>query len=152
MNFIEPNLTVVISCLKQLNEDRNPLWGSLTPIGMVEHLTDSLNMASGNPKEIIEVPEKYWKKMLAILNSDKPFPKNFKASFAPENRTIRNKNLDDAIIELQKAWVHYEKVFLNEPNLITNHPNYGPLNRIQWDRILSKHLTHHFNQFSIIFD
>lgn len=152
MKFIEPELRAVTSCLEQLNIDHIPLWGTLTPIGMIEHLTDSLNMASGNPIENIEVPEKYWPKMLEILDSDVPFPKNFKASFAPEKRILRNENISKAIEELQKAWEYYEKVFLHNPTLITNHPNYGPLNKKQWDRILSKHLTHHFNQFSITFD
>ena len=152
MNFIKPDLDLVLNCLKQLKENETPLWGNMSPIGMIEHLSDSLNMASGNPMEKIEVPEKYWNKMIEILNSDVEFPKNFKASFAPENRVIRNSTINDAIYELKSVWKNYEEVFSMNPKLITNHPNYGPLNKKQWDRILSKHLTHHFKQFSITHD
>ena len=152
MKFIKPDLNLVVNCLKQLKENETPLWGNMSPIGMIEHLSDSLNMASGNPMEKIEVPEKYWNKMIEILNSDDEFPKNFKASFAPETRVIRNSTIHDAIHELKNVWENYEGVFSMNPKLITNHPNYGPLNKKQWDRILSKHLTHHFKQFSVTLD
>ena len=152
MKFIKPDMDLVVNYLKQLKENETPLWGNMSPIGMIEHLSDSLNMASGNPMEKIEVPEKYWNKMIEILNSDAEFPKNFKASFAPENRVIRNSTINDAIRELKNVWENYDGVFSMNPKLITNHPNYGPLNKKQWDRILSKHLTHHFKQFSITLD
>ena len=150
MIFIESELNRVVNHLKKLDESSKPIWGSLTSLGMIEHLTDSLNMSIGNPMEKIEVHEKYWGKMIAILNSDAAFPKNFKVSFAPENRFIRNKNISGAILEFEKTWMVYEKTFSNAPKLITNHPNYGPLNKQQWDRILRKHLTHHLMQFGLI--
>lgn len=59
--------------------------------------------------------------------------------------------LTDAIEEFERAWLEYERVFKENENLITNHPNYGPLNKSQWKKLLSKHLTHHFEQFSIYF-
>ncbi|MDG2153827.1 MAG: hypothetical protein P8K10_07825 [Crocinitomicaceae bacterium] len=152
MGFIEPELNSVVKYLKKLDEKSVPIWGSLTPLGMIEHLTDSLNMAIGNPMEKIEVHEKHWNKMIAILNSDAAFPKNFKVSFAPENRIIRNKNIIGAILEFEKTWTVYEETFSNTPKLITNHPNYGPLNKQQWDRMLRKHLTHHLMQFGLISD
>ena len=149
MKFIQPELKIALTHLRKLTEQHNPKWGTLSPNGMVEHLTDSLNMASGMPMQGIEVPEKYWDKMIKILNSEVELPKNVKATFAPENRTIRNKSLTDAVAEFERAWLEYERVFKENENLITNHPNYGPLNKSQWKRLLSKHLTHHFEQFSI---
>lgn len=152
MVFIQPELNNVLNHLRKLNENSMPMWGSLTSIGMIEHLTDSLNMAIGNPMEKIEVPEKYWDKMISVLNSEARFPKNFKVSFAPENRIIRNKDINGSIMEFEKTWAVYEDVFSKTPKLISNHPNYGPLNKKQWDRILSKHLTHHLTQFDLISD
>jgi hypothetical protein len=149
MKFIEPELKIALSYLRNLDVDQTPKWGSLSSIGMVEHLTDSLNMASGKSKHDIEVPEKYWSKMNEILASENGMPKNFKATFAPENRTIRNENLTDALAEFERAWIEYDRVFEENERLINNHPNYGPLNKSQWKRLLSKHLTHHFEQFSI---
>jgi hypothetical protein len=150
MDFIEAKLDLALYLLKGLKEDQNPEWGSLSPIGMVEHLTDSLNMASGKTKHEIEVPEKYWPKMREILASKNEMPKNFKATFAPENRTIRNEKMTDALLEFERAWLEYERVFMENECLFNNHPNYGPLNKSQWKRLLSKHLTHHFEQFSIL--
>ncbi|MDB3905388.1 hypothetical protein N9335_02805 [Crocinitomicaceae bacterium] len=138
--------------LIKLNENSLPIWGSLTSLGMIEHLTDSLNMAIGNPMEKIEVHEKHWNKMIGILNSDAVFPKNFKVSFAQENRVIRNKNMNGAILEFEKTWMIYQETFSKNPKLITNHPNYGPLNKQQWSLILRKHLTHHLTQFGLISD
>jgi hypothetical protein len=150
MKFIEPELKIALTHLLRLTEQTIPKWGSLSPIGMVEHLTDAINMASGMPMQNIEVPEKYWGKMIEILNSDAELPKNFKATFAPENRIIRHAQLKEAIEEFTLAWRNHQKVFQQEPNLVTNHPNYGPMNKNQWDRLLSKHLTHHFLQFEIL--
>ena len=150
MKFIEPELKIALTHLLRLTDQHIPKWGSLSPIGMVEHLTDAINMASGMPMQNIEVPEKYWGKMIEILNSDAELPKNFKATFAPENRIIRHAQLREAIKEFENAWLNYEKVFFQESDLRTNHPNYGPLNKPQWDRLLSKHLTHHFLQFEIL--
>ena len=150
MKFIVPKLSIALSCLHKLNTHNTPEWGTLTAIGMVEHLTDSLNMASASPQHQVEIPEKYWNKMLDILKSDVEIPKNFKANFAPENRIIRSVNLNVAIEEFEMAWKYYQDVFLNDMKLKTNHPYYGPLNKVQWDRLLSKHLTHHFKQFDIL--
>jgi len=149
MKFIEPELHIALTCLRNLDENQKPQWGFLSSIGMVEHLTDSLNMASGITQHDIEVPEKYWPKMNEILASENGMPKNFKATFAPEKRTIRNKKMKDALEEFEKAWLEYERIFKENESLINNHPNYGPLNKSQWQRLLSKHLTHHFEQFSI---
>jgi len=150
MYFIEAKLDLALDLLNGLKEDQTPQWGSLSAIGMVEHLTDSLNMASGKTKHDIEVPEKYWPKMLEILASEKEMPKNFKATFAPKKRTIRNEKITDAIAEFERAWLEYERIFKENEQLINLHPNYGPLNKSQWKRLLSKHLTHHFEQFSIL--
>ena len=103
MIFIESELNRVVNHLKKLDESSKPIWGSLTPLGMTEHLTDSLNMSIGSPMERIEVNEKNWGKMIAILHSDAVFPKNFKVRFAPENRIIRNKNINGAIWEFEKT-------------------------------------------------
>lgn len=150
MEFIEPNIELVLGCLKKLKEDTAPNWGTITARGMVEHLTDSLQMAYGFKHHEIEVPEKYWSKMRDILDAETLLPKNYSATFAPKIRSIRNETLPLALGEFKKEWFSYQNAFNESPEMITNHPNYGPLNRMQWNRLLSKHLTHHFKQFSLL--
>lgn len=150
MNFIEPELEVVLQYLGKLQGDTKPQWGSMSAQRMVEHLTDSLRMASGEVPQKLEIPEERIPKMVEYLASDKPMPQNFEASFAPKDAPLRNEEIDLAIDEFVDAWLHFEEVYESEPNHIEIHPYYGPLNHDQWQRINAKHLTHHFMQFGLV--
>lgn len=57
MSFIEANLETYLQVLNKLEETQLPLWGNMSAQRMVEHLTDSINMARGLGEYNLELPE-----------------------------------------------------------------------------------------------
>lgn len=152
MNYLEPTLANALAHFNQLTPETKPLWGTMTSLDMVEHITDSLDMAQGKFEGLtLQFPEEKAPKALKFLMSDHPMPKNFKAPFGPsEKAPNRNANLQDAIAEFENNWNTFTNLFESNPELRQIHPNFGNLNYEEWLRVHSKHLTHHFQQFGLV--
>lgn len=150
MSFIDTDITEIIPLLDQLDPNAKPLWGTMSAQRMVEHLSDSLRVASGKEQFPLEIPEDKFEKMIAFIDSEHPLPRNFQASFAAENVPLRNEEIELAIDEFLLEWIDFENHFAEDPDRIEYHPHFGPLNYEQWHRLHSKHLTHHFQQFGLI--
>lgn len=149
MNYIEPRLEVALRYLDKLNQDARPLWGSMSAQEMVEHLTDTLRIANGKSRFPLETPEKHLAKSLEFLMSDTPIQKDLQASFAPNERILRNENISDAIDEFTEEWISFEEHYDgNEKREL--HPYFGELNFEEWQQLNKKHLSHHFLQFGLI--
>lgn len=148
--FVTPDLENVLKILDQLEENKTPNWGSLSPQGMVEHLTDTLQMAVGKGEHKLLIPEDKVSKMQAFLDSDKEMMRNIQVPFAPEERVMRNDELATAIDEFTEAWLNWEEKFTGNESLETLHPFYGMLNFEKWKKLHQKHLTHHFKQFGLM--
>lgn len=149
--FIEPNLETVLPLLEKLNSTTKPSWGTLTAQGMVEHLTDTVNLANGNaPFSQLLIPEDKVESMQRFLQSDKEMMRNVEVPFAPKGRVLRYDELELAVDELVDAWMQFEEHFEDSPSKTENHPFYGQLNFEQWLALHKKHLTHHFKQFGLI--
>lgn len=150
MQFIEPNLEEILNITSKLMNETKPLWGSMNAQRMVEHLSDSLRMASGKEVFDLVTPEDKLDRMLAFLDSDKSMAKNIEVNFAGKDVALRNEELELAIDELVDEWLYFEEVFEEDLTLRTVHPYYGELNYEQWLKVHKKHLTHHFQQFGLI--
>jgi hypothetical protein len=149
MKYIETDIVTLLHHLDQLTNESKPLWGKMSAQQMVEHLTDGIKMAYGQLSLPIEVPEEKVEKMQAILMSDVPFPKEFKASFVDDQATLRHEEIELAIDEFTLEWIEYENYYAENPDATHPHPYYGNLNYTQWERLQSKHVTHHLSQFGI---
>ncbi len=152
MNYIEPTLTNTLVFFNKLTPETKPLWGTMTSLDMIEHITESLDMAQGKIEGLtLKFPEEKAPKALQVLLSDQPMPKNFKAPFGSEDKLPnRNENLQEAIAEFEKNWNSFEKHFKENPGIRHIHPYFGNLNYEEWLRLHSKHFTHHFQQFGLI--
>jgi hypothetical protein len=149
--FIEPTIEAVLPLLNKLTLTQRPKWGTMTAQGMVEHLTDMLQVASNiTPISELLIPEEKLESMRRFLASEKEMMTNIKVPFAPENRILRNDELELAIDEFVDAWIQFEEYFEQNPTSTTNHPYYGQLNYTDWLQLHKKHLTHHFKQFDMI--
>jgi hypothetical protein len=115
---------------------------------MIEHLSDSLRIASGKDQFPLEVPEEKLEKMKAFLLSDKPMARNIEVPFAANNTPLRHEEIELAIDEFLLEWIDFEEHFADESQTEV-HPYYGPLNFDEWCMLNQKHLTHHFEQFGI---
>lgn len=149
MEFIELDISEIIQKLDKLKPDSKPLWGNMSAQRMVEHLTDTLKIASGKTKFPLEIPEDRIEKMQAFLESDKPMARNIDVPFAKKDTELRHEEIELAIDEFLLEWIDFEEHFDEEENTTELHPYYGNLNFEQWSRLHAKHLTHHFEQFGI---
>ena len=150
MSFIEPNLELILKYLSKLDRDQKPKWGTMNAQGMVEHLSDSIRIATGELDFKLEIPETAIPKMQAFLASEKPMPIDFKPPFVPEKIKLRNEELELAVDEFTQVWLNYEAYYANSNDAAVSHPYYGPLNYDQWQRLHAKHITHHLKQFDLL--
>ncbi len=148
--FIEADIETILNKLSTLEETQKPIWGSMSAQRMVEHLTDSVKVASGKIILDLLIPEEKIEKMQLFLVSDKPMAKNIEVPFATKDTELRHSEIDLAIDELTEEWCDFQELFEENENIKTVHPYYGALNYEQWKRLHSKHFTHHFEQFGLI--
>jgi hypothetical protein len=150
MTFIQTDLETILNYLNALSPDSQARWGTMSAQRMVEHLTDSLRIATGKNPQTLLVPEEKLDKMLAFLESDKPMAKDVQVPFARPEMELRHEEIELAVDEFVEEWLEFEELYESNPEHREIHPYYGPLNKVQWERLNAKHLTHHFEQFGLI--
>lgn len=151
MNFIDTSMESALGFLNNLEQDTQPLWGTMSATRMVEHLTDTLNLSMGVLGEYeLLIPEDKVERAQKFLSSEHPLPKDFQAPFAIAGTPVRSESLEHAIDEFVMKWIEFEDFFETNPEIRTLHPNFGMLNYSQWILLHAKHLTHHFQQFALL--
>lgn len=148
--FIETDLESVLAHLNKLTPETKPEWGQMSAQRMVEHLTDTLRIATGEKPQTLLIPEEKVDRMVAFLYTDKPMAKNMEVPFAKADTPLRHEELELAIDEFVEVYLEFQELFAENPELKTVHAFYGPLTYEQWDLLNKKHLTHHFTQFGIL--
>lgn len=137
--------------LNELQPNTQPKWGGMSAQRMVEHLTDTLLIASGKKTMTLLVPEEKLPKMQAYLESDKPMARNIEVPFAKAETPLRNEDMAAAIDEFTEEWVAFQEAHEAE-GFKTVHPYYGALYLRQWELLHEKHIQHHFTQFGLVAD
>ena len=145
MEFITDDLELILAHLSKLTPNKQANWGNMSAQRMVEHLTDTLKIATGENPQALIIEEEKIPRMLDFLISDKPMAQNIEVPFAK-----KDEELELAIDEFVETLIEFEEIYENDPKLTHIHPYYGPLNFQQWKRLNAKHLTHHFMQFGLI--
>ena len=144
------NLENTIETLMKLKPNTKPQWGSMSAQRMVEHLTDTIRVATGKNPQPLLIPEDKIEKMQGFLETDKSMARNVEVPFAPKNVALRNEDTELAIDEFVEEWILFEDLYNTNPALRTNHSFYGELNFQQWQKLNDKHLNRHFEQFGLI--
>ncbi|MBP5982483.1 MAG: DUF1569 domain-containing protein [Fluviicola sp.] len=148
--FIATDLESQLSYLARLSQATKPVWGSMSSQRMVEHLTDTLRIATGKNPQSLAIPEEKLPSMLRFLESDKEMAPNIAVAFATPEMELRHEELELAIDEFVDEWLAFEELYAEQPLHTSVHPFYGALNGEQWLRLAQKHHTHHFKQFGLI--
>ena len=104
MTFIQTDLETILSYLNALTPDSKAQWGTMNAQRMVEHLTDTLRIATGKNPQSLLVPEDKLDKMLAFLDSDKPMAKEIQVPFATPEMKLRHEEIELAIDEFVEEW------------------------------------------------
>ncbi len=141
----------LVPLLRQIPTETRPAWGKMTFQQMIEHYTDSVRIASGKitVPEVV-TPEDQLPKYQQFLMSDKPFRENTLNPLMPATPApVRNKSVEDALVELQSEIDRFFSAFEANEHLITLNPFFGELNYQMNVQLLHKHAIHHLRQFGV---
>ncbi|MEQ6124351.1 phenylacetic acid degradation bifunctional protein PaaZ [Pseudotenacibaculum sp. MALMAid0570] len=151
--FTEINKQTIQACLNKLTDSVKPLWGTMSPQHMIEHLEYSTRISSGEIQDFeFSTPEKIMEKVHATLYNYEPMPRNFSAPerLEKELETLKHENLETAKQKLLEAYDDYETYFKEHPEATLKNIVFGHLNRYEWNLFHRKHFNHHFNQFGLL--
>jgi oxepin-CoA hydrolase/3-oxo-5,6-dehydrosuberyl-CoA semialdehyde dehydrogenase len=151
--FVEINRETIEGYLNKLTEDTKPLWGSMTPQHMVEHLEYSTRISSGEIQDFeFSTPEKIMEKVHATLYNYEKMPRDFAAppQLEEELKTLKHEDLDTAKQKLLEAYDDHIAYFKEHPEATLKNIVFGHLNRYEWNLFHRKHYNHHFEQFNLL--
>lgn len=151
--FVEMTKEAIQQCLNKLTENIKPIWGSLTPQRMIEHLEYTYKIASGEIQDFeINTPEKYLEKVHATLYNYEKMPRIYDFPLAKKSKieSVKYDSLEMAKTKMLEARESYLNYFKENPEAITKNVVFGELNRYEWYLLERKHLNHHFEQFNLL--
>ena len=139
-----------IPLLQKIPPDKRPAWGLMGLQQMVEHMQESVEIASGRAGYVGDFVSPDPARMKAFLLSDKPFRENTKSPFLPkEPPAPRNHTLQGAIGGLQASLIDFFKAYESEPGKRVFNPIFGDLDYEGQTQLLYKHALHHLRQFGV---
>ncbi len=151
--FAEINRETIETCLGKLSEDRKPVWGTMSPQLLVEHLELTFKIASGENQDFdFSTPENKLEKVHDSLYNHRPMPRNFEAPRFLEKdiKELQHENLLVAKQKLLESYDEFEAHFQQNPETTTKNVVFGHLNRFEWKLFHTKHINHHFEQFGLL--
>jgi oxepin-CoA hydrolase/3-oxo-5,6-dehydrosuberyl-CoA semialdehyde dehydrogenase len=148
--FIEPELEFILEKLNKLTAEIQPKWGGMSAQGMVEHLSEMLEMSIGSGNFVFIGDEDKIESMHLFLDSDKPMARGTEVPFAPKKRELKHEELELSVDDFIDKWLLFEEFYDENPTAQAMHPYYGNLDKKKWRRLHSKHFSHHFHQFGIL--
>jgi hypothetical protein len=146
-NFLEREY---LPLLRQLSPDTKPLFGKMNVQQMIEHMTDSIAIASERLSQPHQQSEELTEKMRNFMLSDKPFRENTPNAFLPDDPPMpRNATIEGSISALENEIHDFIQHFENQAGKRVMNPFFGALNFDEWLHLFHKHALHHLRQFGI---
>jgi len=145
--FLKEDLTNLYATL---SPEAKGKWGKMNAQQMVEHMSYSFRVANGKHPEKPAYNPEITQKSYAFMMTEKPFRENTPNQLVPDEPPVwKNKNMKDAIGELQFEIDDFFKVYSGKPDLRIINPFFGNLNFEEQVQLLHKHATHHARQFGL---
>ena len=120
-------------------------WGTMTPAGMLAHLSDALRMALGDlPCASKRLPIRY-APLKQLIVYWLPFPKG--APTAPELIGRASTSWSSETTDLMILIDRFGR--LPADARWPEHPAFGRLSRRAWGVLAYRHMDHHLRQFSV---
>lgn len=136
--------------MRGLDPEQAPLWGSMSPQHMVEHIVGSWRISNGRARVRTVLPADEIERRREFLYSDRPYERNIQNPvFQGKAPSLRKASLSDAIDQLEdemKAFFEYHEA---NPDAVETHPVFGDLDYDGWMTFQTKHMGHHLAQFGI---
>lgn len=151
MNLIEFHVPTIVSCVRELNADSAPKWGSMSPATMLAHLIDIARISNGKLKVDFANKPEYLPKLRHILYKEAPFPEGFAAPAQIEeliNAVNQEQDLSHLTDELERELTAFECHFAADGQKEVN-AVFGPLDKADWIQFHRKHISHHLGQFGL---
>ena len=141
-----------IELFRTLNQDQEPLWGSMTPQHMVEHLVGSWRISNGRARVAQMLSEEDLQIRREFLFSDKAYAKNIPnpTSKTQGNAPLRKESLTAAIDQLSDEMNTFFEYHEMNPEAMEMHPVFGVLDFNGWMTFQTKHMSHHMMQFELL--
>ncbi len=137
--------------LLQLSPNTMGKWGVLNAQQMIEHLSESVQMANGKIKTELLTPEEHLEKLRTFMLSDKPFKENTKnALMSSEPLPPKHKGMNEAVEELRQEIQDFIVYFESSHEKKVINPFFGALNFEEYTHLLHKHFKHHCQQFNLL--
>jgi len=142
--------TKFIPLLLAIPADKNPSWGKMNVLQMIEHMSYAFRQANGRDVYEIVTPEENLPRMQAFMMSDKPFRENTPNSLLPDEPAApKHATIPEALEELKAEIEYFFGAFRSHPDKKITNPFFGELNYEQWVQLLYKHCRHHLKQFGV---
>lgn len=136
--------------LRALDPTTKPLFGKMNVHQMIEHMTDSFQMATEKIIPVHEQADDMTDKMKMFMMSEKPFRENTpNPLMSDEPLPTRHSTLEESLYELTAEIELFVKKFTDEPGKIVRNPFFGKLNFEEWIHLFYKHAHHHLRQFGV---
>lgn len=136
--------------LRTLDPNQRPLWGSMTPQHMIEHLVGSWRISNGRAKVKAILEGEALKEKRDFLFSDQQYEHNiFNPIFKDGLPPLRKASLEAAIDQLEDEMQAFFQHFDENKDAIEVHTIYGELNYDGWLTFQYKHMLHHLKQFGL---
>lgn len=137
--------------LKKIDPAAKGNWGVMNGQQMVEHMAESIRMATGKEKQHLHTPVENVEKFKAFAMSDKEFKPNTKNAIMSETPAPTTKaDMREAIAEVENEIGDFILYFENNKGAILTNPFFGDLNFEEWTHLLHKHAVHHCKQFGLM--
>ncbi|HPI54585.1 MAG TPA: DinB family protein [Chitinophagaceae bacterium] len=136
--------------LRAIPPTTTPLFGKMNVHQMIEHMTDSFQMATEKIKPVHEQADEITDKMKMFMMSEKPFRENTpNPLMSDQPLPTRCSTIEESLNELTTEIELFVKQFTNEPGKIVRNPFFGNLNFEEWVHLFYKHAHHHLRQFGV---
>jgi oxepin-CoA hydrolase/3-oxo-5,6-dehydrosuberyl-CoA semialdehyde dehydrogenase len=151
--LVEMTEDKIAESLAKLTPESKPLWGSMSPQQMIEHLEYTYRIASGEIQDFeIATPEKVLDKVKSTLYNYEKMPRGYDFPLSKESgmSNLKHPDLQTAKEQLLEARQGYLDYFKANPEATNKNVVFGELNKFEWYLLERKHLNHHFEQFGIL--
>ena len=139
----------IVRRISSIEEDTQPLWGTMNAARALAHLLHSLKVPLGEAST--EYHGNFFKKnvmRLLAFHTSMPWPKG-KIPTAPGYEADPEGTFDEQKQNLVSAVERFVEVSEKEPDREMLHPNFGVRPLKYWQRLNGRHFDHHLNQFGV---
>lgn len=138
------------SLLSTLRPETPALWGRMDVQNMIEHLVEAVEYTNGKRIADLRVaPDWALKQKKDLVHSDFVIPSGVTGYLPDATKTKKFKDLETAILELNKELDEFE-LFFKPQGITATHFEFGPMDYNEWIIWHGKHFTHHFKQFGLL--